>query len=142
MILPWPKEQFIKTSVEIAAEGDWVIRFNKVMSRAASVRVLGELQMPGTAIGLDYCNLSMIGLARLYARSLDLGIAPLAVSGMGFQACTGSFVRYWRMHGLQPTVIPPPSSEPTRSQFEIRTNSLKAVKTISKLGFGHLIGMS
>ena len=113
VVLPWPKEQFIKTSVEIAAEGDWVARFHKVVNRAASVRVLGELQMPGTAIGLDYCNLAMIGLARLYARSLDLEIAPLAVwdGTPGEPGGTGSFVRYWRMHGLQPTVIPPPSSD-------------------------------
>ena len=113
VILPWPKEQFIKTSVEIAAEGDWVTRFNKVMDRAASVRVLGELQMPGSAIGLDYCNLAMVGLARLYAHSLDLEIAPLAVwDGLpGEPGGTGSFVRYWRRRGLPPTVIPPPSSD-------------------------------
>ena len=112
VILPWRKEQFITTSVENAVEGDWLTRFNKVIDRAASVRVLGELQMPGSAIGLDYCNVAMIGLARLYARSLDLEIAPLAVwDGLpGEPGGTESFVRYWQTHGLQPTVIPPPSS--------------------------------
>jgi hypothetical protein len=125
VVLPWPQEQFIKTSVEIAAEGDWVTRFNKVMSRAASVRVLGELQMPGTAIGLDYCNLAMVGLARLYARSLDLEIAPLAVwDGLpGEPGGTGSFVRYWRRRGLPPTVIPPPSSDASFITERVRAGS-------------------
>jgi class 3 adenylate cyclase len=68
--------------------------------------------MPGTTIGFDYCNLAMIGLARLYARSLDLETAPLAVwDGLPDEpGSTGSFVRYWRMHRLPPTVIPPPCS--------------------------------
>jgi len=112
VVLPWPKEQFIKTSVE-HAEGDWVARFNRVVDRAASVRVLGELQMPESAIGLEYCNLTMIGLARLYAQSLDLEIAPLAVWDRmhGDPGGTGSFVRYWQTHGLSPTVITPPVSE-------------------------------
>jgi class 3 adenylate cyclase/tetratricopeptide (TPR) repeat protein len=112
VVLPWPKEQFVQTSVEIAAEGDWVTRFTRVLEHAASVRVLGEQQMPGTAIGLDYCNAVMIGLARLYARSLDLEIAPLAIWDglLGEPGGTGSFVRYWHMHHIAPVVIPLRSS--------------------------------
>ena len=80
LVLPWPAEEFVKTSVEIAGDGAWVERFEKVLARAASIRILGELYMPGSATGFEYCNLAMNGLARLFARSLDLEITPLAMS--------------------------------------------------------------
>jgi len=59
LVLPWPAEEFVKTSVAIAGDGSWVERFHKVLDRAASIRVLGELYMPGSATGFDYCNLAM-----------------------------------------------------------------------------------
>src|SRR2546428_108234 len=76
---PSPKEKFIETSVAIPKSGNWVARFENILGRAASVRVLGHLHVPGSTVGLDYCNSVMIGLARLYARSLDLELNPLAV---------------------------------------------------------------
>jgi tetratricopeptide (TPR) repeat protein len=79
VVLPWSKEQFIQTSVAITKDDNWIARFDEVLRRAASVRVLGQLHVPGSAIGFDYCNSVMVGLARLYARSLDLDFVPLAV---------------------------------------------------------------
>ncbi len=95
LVLPWPAEEFVKTSVEIAGDGAWVERFHKVLERAASIRILGELYMPGSATGFEYCNLAMNGLARVFARSLDLEITPLAVwdGYAGAPGGTGSFVR-------------------------------------------------
>jgi len=124
LVLPWPAEEFEKTSVAIAPEGDWVERFHKVLARAASIRVLGELYMPGSATGFEYCNLAMNGLARLFARSLDLEITPLAVwdGYAGAPGGTGSFVRYWRTHRVPVKVVPiatkPPSMLTGSETFE------------------------
>jgi class 3 adenylate cyclase len=107
LVLPWPAEEFVKTSVAIAGDdGAWVERFHKVLDRAASIRVLGQLYMPGSATGFEYCNLAMNGLARIFARSLDLEITPLAVwdGESGAPGGTGSFVRYWR-NGKTPVKI-------------------------------------
>jgi len=124
LVLPWPAEEFVKTSVAVAGDGTWVERFHKVLDRAASIRVLGELYMPGSATGFEYCNLAMTGLARLFARSLDLEITPLAVwdGYAGAPGGTGSFVRYWRTHRVPVKVVPiatkPPSMLTSSEAFE------------------------
>jgi class 3 adenylate cyclase/tetratricopeptide (TPR) repeat protein len=127
LVLPWPAEEFVKTSVEIAGDGAWVERFEKVLARAASIRILGELYMPGSATGFEYCNLAMNGLARLFARSLDLEITPLAVwdGYAGAPGGTGSFVRYWRNHRVPVKVVPiatqPPSMLTSTESFDADT---------------------
>src|SRR5947207_984417 len=115
LVLPWPAEEFEKTSVAIASEGAWVERFHKVLAQAASIRVLGELYMPGSATGFEYCNLAMNGLARVFARSLDLEITPLAVwdGYAGAPGGTGSFVRYWRSHRVPVKVVPIATKPPS-----------------------------
>jgi class 3 adenylate cyclase/tetratricopeptide (TPR) repeat protein len=115
LVLPWPAEEFVKTSVAMAGDEAWVERFHKVIDRAASIRVLGELYMPGSATGFEYCNLAMIGLARLFARSLDLEITPLAVwdGFAGAPGGTGSFVRYWRSHRVPVKVVPIAAKPPS-----------------------------
>jgi class 3 adenylate cyclase/tetratricopeptide (TPR) repeat protein len=124
LVLPWPAEEFVKTSVETAGNGAWVERFHHVLGRAASIRILGELYMPGSATGFEYCNLAMNGLARVFARSLDLEITPLAVwdGYAGAPGGTGSFVRYWRNHRVPVKVVPiatkPPSMLTATEAFE------------------------
>lgn len=128
LVLPWPAEEFEKTSVAIVREGDWVERFHKVLAQAASIRVLGELYMPGSATGFEYCNLAVNGLARLFARSLDLEITPLAVwdGFAGAPGGTGSFVRYWRTHRVPVKIVPiatkPPSMLTSSDAFETDAN--------------------
>ncbi|MFL6590649.1 MAG: TRAFs-binding domain-containing protein [Chthoniobacterales bacterium] len=128
LVLPWPAEEFVKTSVAVAGEGDWTKRFEYVLDRAASIRVLGQLYMPGSATGFEYCNLSMNGLARIFARSLDLDITPLAVwdGYAGAPGGTGSFVRYWRNHGIPVKVVPiatkPPSMVTDAETFDVDVN--------------------
>ena len=125
LVLPWPAEEFVKTSVAVAGAGDWTSRFEYVLDRAASIRVLGQLYMPGSATGFEYCNLSMNGLARIFARSLDLDITPLAVwdGYTGAPGGTGSFVRYWRNHGIPVKVVPiatkPPSMLTDAETFDV-----------------------
>ena len=124
LVLPWPAEEFVKTSVDVAGDGSWVERFHNVLGRAASIRILGELYMPGSATGFEYCNLAMTGLARIFARSLDLEITPLAVwdGYAGAPGGTGSFVRYWRNHRVPVKVVPiatkPPSMLTGTDSFE------------------------
>jgi class 3 adenylate cyclase/tetratricopeptide (TPR) repeat protein len=128
LVLPWPADEFVKTSVAIAGNGTWVERFHEVLARAASIRILGELYMPGSATGFEYCNLAMCGLARLFARSLDLEITPLAVwdGFAGAPGGTGSFVRYWRNHRVPVKIVPiatkPPSMLTGNEAFDTDTD--------------------
>ncbi len=115
IVLPWPADEFVKTSVDLDGKGTWNKRFENVISRAASVRVLGQLYMPGSAVGFEYCNLTVNGLARLFARSLDLAVAPLAVwdGFVGGAGGTGSFVRYWRSQRTPVKIIPIATQSPS-----------------------------
>ena len=82
IVLPWPAEEFVKTSVDLDGKGTWNKRFEAVLARAASIRVLGQLYMPGSVTGFEYCNLAVNGLARVFARSLDLD--DHAAGGLGW----------------------------------------------------------
>jgi class 3 adenylate cyclase/tetratricopeptide (TPR) repeat protein len=115
VVLPWPADEFVKTSVDLDGKGTWNKRFEAVLGRAASVRVLGQLYMPGSAIGFEYCNLAVNGLARVFARSLDLEITPLAVwdGFVGGPGGTGSFVRYWRSQRVPVKVVPIATQAPS-----------------------------
>jgi class 3 adenylate cyclase/tetratricopeptide (TPR) repeat protein len=158
LVLPWPADEFVKTSVAIAGNSTWVERFHKVLARAASIRILGELYMPGSATGFEYCNLAMNGLARLFARSLDLEITPLAVwdGFAGAPGGTGSFVRYWRNHRVPVKIVPiatkPPSmltgneafdtdADGTDDEFEawVRASGRQEIKAIM---FADVVGYS
>ena len=94
--------------------------FTEVLERAASIRILGELYMPGSATGFEYCNLAMNGLARVFARSLDLEITPLAVwdGYAGAPGGTGSFVRYWRNHRVPVKVVPIATKPPSMLDWQ------------------------
>ncbi len=115
IVLPWPADEFVKTSVDLDGKGTWNKRFEAVLARAASIRVLGQLYMPGSAIGFEYCNLAVNGLARVFARSLDLDITPLAVwdGFVGGPGGTGSFVRYWRSQRVPVKIVPIATQAPS-----------------------------
>jgi class 3 adenylate cyclase/tetratricopeptide (TPR) repeat protein len=157
VVLPWSREEFVKTSVEFA-EGNWRERFDAILARAASVRILGDLYMPGTALGLEYCNLAMSGLARIYARSLDLELIPIAVwdGFSGAPGGTGSFVRYWRSRNNHVRIVsfagknrgePEPATEPEaddgqeEDEFEawVRASGRQEIKAIM---FADVVGYS
>lgn len=117
IVLPWPAEEFVQTSVSLDGKGIWNKRFEAVLERAASIRVLGQLYMPGSDTGFEYCNLAVNGLGRVFARSLDLDLTPLAVwDGLaGAPGGTGSFVRYWRSHRIPVKIVPIPAQTPLLS---------------------------
>lgn len=114
VVLPWRREEFVETSVREAGP-EWVERFERVLDRAASVYQLGELYMPSSAVGLEYCIQVMNGLAGLMARALDLESTPLAVwdGAPGRPGGTGSFVQYWKQQRrkVARVALPPPPFE-------------------------------
>jgi class 3 adenylate cyclase/tetratricopeptide (TPR) repeat protein len=115
IVLPWPADEFVKTSVDLDGKGTWNKRFESVLGRAASIRVLGQLYMPGSVTGFEYCNLAVNGLARIFARSLDLEITPLVIwdGFAGAPGGTGSFVRYWRNQRIPLKIVPIAAQPPS-----------------------------
>jgi class 3 adenylate cyclase len=97
VVLPWPRDAFLATSVGPFGDA-WVERFHAALERATSVRVLGELHGPSDAVGFEYANAVLAGLATLRARALRHALLPMVVwdGQPGLPGGTGTFVEYWR----------------------------------------------
>jgi class 3 adenylate cyclase/tetratricopeptide (TPR) repeat protein len=108
IILPFIKEEFIKTSVDLVPGSDWGPRFEAVLEQAAQVILASENRASGNAMVYEYANLLLDGLAILRAKMLDTELIPLAVwdggAGDG-PGGTSSLIQHWRSHGLEPEII-------------------------------------
>ena len=79
VILPFNKEQFMRTSVEIVPDGDWRRRCEHVLSEATEVLVASEQQMHAEGMSYEYTNLLLQGLATIKAAQLETELVALAV---------------------------------------------------------------
>ena len=108
VILPFEKEAFCKTSVDIIPGADWKRQFNRVLQRTKSVVTASDRRSSGNNVAYQYTNLLQHGLAILRARMLDTEVVPLALwdgqPGDGPWG-TASFVEHWRSKGLEPDII-------------------------------------
>ena len=108
IILPFIKEEFIKSSVSIIPGTDWSQRFETVLEQAAQVIIASDNRVSGNAMVYEYANLLLDGLAILRAKMLDAELIPLVVwdggAGDG-PGGTSSLIQHWRSHGLEPEII-------------------------------------
>jgi class 3 adenylate cyclase len=106
VVLPWTRDAFVHSSVAPFGPA-WVERFERALAGAASLRILGEPHEPSSAVGFEYANEVMAGLARLTARALDLDLTPLAVWDElpGGAGGTATFVDFWRRRGIATEIV-------------------------------------
>lgn len=108
IVLPFPREEFQKTSVDIVPGADWMKRFRRVLKQAARVIVASEYRVSGGLVAYEFSNRMQDGLSRLRAQILDTEMIPLVVwnglSGDG-PGGTASMVKNWRLLGPEPEVI-------------------------------------
>ena len=106
--LPFKKDDFVKSSVEIFPGVEWVQRFNRVMQDAATVTILSELGDTNDAASYDYCNMAINGLALLKGQFLGMDVVPLVLwdglRGDG-RGGTQTFVDFWQKRGAVVEVI-------------------------------------
>ncbi len=106
--LPFKKDDFIKSSVDIFPGIDWVQRFNKVMQDAATVTILSELGDTKDAASYDYCNMAINGLALLKGQFLGMDVVPLVLwDGQpgGGRGGTQTFYDFWKNRGAQVEIV-------------------------------------
>lgn len=108
VVLPFPPEEFRKTSVNLIPGSDWGDRFTRVLGAATRVVVACEHRGRGSPVVYEYANFLQDGLAILRARLLDTELVPLVVwdgrPGDG-PGGTASLVEYWRQQGRPPEII-------------------------------------
>lgn len=102
VVLPFPAEEFRRTSVEIAG-GDWGARFDRLLEHADSVTVTSDHRANGSMAPFEYANLVLTGLGRLRAQVLDTALRGLAVWDRGSGGQRGgsaSVVSVWARRGI------------------------------------------
>ena len=105
VVLPYDREQFIKTSVDLDPEADWVSRFDGVLQKAKTAVIVSSATAPSSAV-LEYGDLLTLGLAVMESRSLDTNLVGLAVwDGKPSVAGTAGAVRLWREAGHPVEVV-------------------------------------
>lgn len=103
VVLPWQKEDFMRSSIDPVQSDYWREKFESLLNRASSVTYLSQQTEPRGSLGYEYCNRCMYGMALQRARELGAELQPLAVwdgrrSGEG-PGGTHSFVDFWLRRG-------------------------------------------
>ncbi|HEY9875096.1 MAG TPA: adenylate/guanylate cyclase domain-containing protein, partial [Candidatus Obscuribacterales bacterium] len=108
IVLPYNKEEFIKNSVDIISDSDWVQRFYRVMERATETIVASHPKLQETEVLYEYANRLVHGLAKMRAEQLETNFLTLAVwDGKPSNALggTASAIAYWRNCGYEVEII-------------------------------------
>jgi tetratricopeptide (TPR) repeat protein len=99
VVLPWRKEQFLRTSVAINDDPNWTQKFDHLLDEVTSVTYLSQQSAPGGNLGYVYCSDCMNGMALYRAETIGSDVTPIAVwdgkKGDGLGG-TSSFVHFWR----------------------------------------------
>jgi class 3 adenylate cyclase/tetratricopeptide (TPR) repeat protein len=99
VVLPWRKEEFLRTSVAINDDVYWTQRFDQLLNEVTSVTYLSQQSAPSGNLGYVYCSDCMNGMALYRAETIGSDVTPVAVwdgkKGDGLGG-TSSFVHFWR----------------------------------------------
>lgn len=144
VVLPCEAEQFITLSVAPGGR-DWVSRFHRCLSRASSLTLATQDQLPGDTTLFVHASQLAMGLANLRARHLDAPLQQLAIwDGQpgGGAAGTAANISAWQALGLPGEILPsgshrhppPPPPHPLpQDQRQIRALLFGDFRGFSKL---------
>ncbi|MFN7140237.1 MAG: adenylate/guanylate cyclase domain-containing protein, partial [Limisphaerales bacterium] len=108
IVLPFRKEDFRASSVDIIPGANYGARFERILENAATVTILNEMGTANDPAAYEYCNQTLMGLALLKGRFLGIDVMPLAVwdgrLGDG-RGGTQSFVEFWENRRTKVEVI-------------------------------------
>jgi len=109
VVLPFNREYFQKTGLNLIPDGHWQARVTAVLAQAARVISPNEKRTTGNPLVEEFANLVLDGLAQLRARMLDTQVITLACGDDqpgGTSGKTTSLVHHWRTQGREPEIIP------------------------------------
>ncbi|MBA4147820.1 MAG: DUF4071 domain-containing protein [Verrucomicrobia bacterium] len=108
IVLPFRKEDFRASSVDIIPGANYGERFERILENAATVTILNEMGTANDPAAYEYCNQTLMGLALLKGRFLGIDVMPLAAwdgrLGDG-RGGTQSFVEFWENRRTKVEVI-------------------------------------
>jgi class 3 adenylate cyclase len=150
IVLPYSKEQFIKESVDIIPNSNWLERFHRVIDQATEVIIASNRKLQEDAVLYDYTNRLLNGLAKMRADQLETELVPLAVwngqpGGIGG---TGSVIQQWQSIGYEAevidlaTILQQPGTELTTTDEDILVSDFNDSREIMALLFADVVHYS
>jgi class 3 adenylate cyclase len=154
VVLPWRKEEFLRTSVAINDDPYWTERFEQLLGDVTSVTYLSQQSSPSGNLGYAYCSDCMNGMALYRAETIGSDVTPVAVwdgkrgDGLGG---TSSFVHFWRSRQHPVEVIDLsrisgiPDTEPLQEHHAFAFEEVKVSQgqqAIKTLLFADVVGYS
>ena len=79
IVLPFEKEPFIETSVNVVQDGNWVERFENVLNKATEIKILSQYNEITLDDDLLFTNLYMYGTAQVRAERAGTDLKTLLV---------------------------------------------------------------
>ena len=141
VVLPFPAEEFAKTSVEPAGN-EWIERFEQCLEQAASITVVtssGSIEDP---VLYDYCARVAMGDAVIHSRHLQSDSHQVAVwdrTPSEGVAGTAIDVQHWASSGRASTIIPvTPGPARTASSSETQQRQIRSILFADFAGFSKL----
>jgi class 3 adenylate cyclase/tetratricopeptide (TPR) repeat protein len=155
LVLPWSQKEFRRTSVEpfdpVGQAPLWEPLFEKAMGEAATVREIGQVYEPGSAVGWQYLMEVTAGIAFHTARASRLDIQSMVLwdglPGRG-AGSTESFVGFWRYYLRQePIIIPMPPLGDTERKSSIQLPITRSERStmhqeVKSMLFADIVGYS
>jgi len=130
IVLPFEKEHFIRESVSLASDKSWIKRFERVISKAAAVKVMGFYDPVSIRSNLEFCNLFMYGASLFRSRMIGTNLNALAVwdKKTGNQGGTASTVQHWKSMGQKFCQINPIELTTHKKPSRKQTAAVKRIK--------------
>jgi class 3 adenylate cyclase/tetratricopeptide (TPR) repeat protein len=153
LVLPWSKEEFVRTSItpfeQAATPGLWRNLFDSAWNNAGNVSELGQLFAPSGDIGWQYTQEVMTGIALLRARMLHLDIKPVVLWDRQPERGAGgtqSFHDLWKQKlDLPPEIIDVPATSTSAHRVEqpyVRTERSTVRQEVKSMFFADIVGYS
>jgi len=108
IVLPFDRQSFVNSSVDIIPGSDWGKRYDRVIVQASDIQEASQQSRAASGLAYEFSNLLLHGLASIRAEQLGTRLAPLAVwdgqpgDGPGGTAAT---VEHWKHRGLPIEII-------------------------------------
>jgi class 3 adenylate cyclase len=155
VVLPWARDEFLRTSVRPFDPQDggakrWEPIFERALESASSVRELGQMYRPESAVGLQYTTEVAAGIALLTAQAARLDVQPVALwdGRDGLPGGTGEFVSFWRTRLKREPVIIPFSPDQARRDGPVQIRSVRRTEQstirqeVKSMLFADIVGYS
>jgi class 3 adenylate cyclase/tetratricopeptide (TPR) repeat protein len=152
VVLPWTKEEFLKTTVlayeTSGAPAVWEPMFQRAIEQAETVREIHQSYLPSSSVGWVYTMEVSAGLALHSARMSRLDVQPLVLwdqrAGRG-PGGTENFVKLWESLGRPPQIIPLAATD--SGPISITTDGFRSERqtlnhTVKSMLFADIVGYS